>query len=129
MNSRKQKGNSKMIDFIKTKLKIFVSSISCSVVVLICNPAWAWNTFADYPVSELKVRKVEVELEIVTIESPCGTTAIFTVGDVVGQEAFTITAIKDFIIELESRPDGSGRIIRRGIPTEKFMRIETLPAP
>lgn len=101
-----------------------------AVIILIQNSAWAWSIFSEYPISELRVLEVNVKAETVVIMSPEGETATLTPGDVIGLKAFTITAINELIIEVESPPDDNGKITRSGIPTENFLRIEeTFPEP
>lgn len=113
-----------MIKILNLTEKLVAATIGFAVFLLIHNPAWALNKFADFHINELKVIEVDIKSETVKLESPDGETAIFRVGDVLGREEFSITAIHDWIIELESRPDENGRIRKSGLRTNNILKIE-----
>lgn len=97
-----------MIASVKT-IKIFLMWIVLPVSILSPNPLNARESFfPDYPFGVLEVVKADVEAGTAIIKSPCGETVIMTIGDVIGEGNISITAIREFVIELESPPDNFG---------------------
>lgn len=109
---------------VKT-IKKLLAIIGLVAFIFTNNLSWAWGTvFSDYPIRELKVIEINIETENVIIESPDGETATVTVGDVVGQESFSVTAIHKTVIELESPPDDSGKTWKSHVPVNQIYLLE-----
>ena len=109
---------------VKTIKKV-LAIIGAAAFILANNLSWARDTvFPDYPIRDLKVIEINVETENVIIESPHGETATLTVGDVVGQESFSVSAIQKTVIELESPPDDSGKTWKSHVPVNQIRSLD-----
>lgn len=105
----------------KTTRKLLML-ISVSVFIFFHNPVHADESFfSDYGVEALTVAEVNVAAKTAMVQSPQGETELLFVGDVIGKECFLITAIREFVIELESPPDGFGRKRKACIPVIPLM--------
>jgi len=111
---------------IKSNRRLLVL-ISLSVSILFHGTLHAGEVFfPDCEAGALTVAEVDVDAGTAVVQSPHGETEILFVGDVIGKENFLITAIRAFVIELESPPDDFGRVSRDCIPVMPLTSSESL---
>jgi hypothetical protein len=131
MRWNNNKGDIRMMIKVKTIQKVFAIIIFMAVA-LACHPLLAFNgAFTHYPIKELKLVEVNVRTGTVILQSPDGETAVFSFGDVVGQENFEITAICKKGVTLECSQDDPARKRKGFIPavqiSDELVPIQSVP--
>jgi hypothetical protein len=120
-----------MMFTVKTIKKVF-AIITFMAVALACHPLLAFNgAFTHYPIKELTLVEVNVRTGTVILQSPDVETAVLSVGDIVGQENFEITAIRKKGVTLECPQDESARKRKGFIPavqiSDELVPIQSVP--
>ncbi len=106
---------------LKTTRKLLML-LSLTVFIFFHHPLHAGEVFfPDYDAAALTVTQVNMDAKNAMIESPRGETALVFEGDLVGKELFSISAIREFAVELKSPPDNSGRKRKACIPVIPLM--------
>lgn len=96
--------------------------LSLSVFIFFHNPLHAGEVFfPDDDAAALTVTQVNVDAKTAMIQSPRGETELVFEGDLIGKELFSISAIREFAVELESPPDHSGYKRKACIPVIPLM--------